>query len=231
MIPRLAALTRWSAAAVCGAGLLLTAAPARAEVDNQQWTLLTLNKELSQRWRAYLEIQPRIGEDVSHLERLLVRPAIGYRLNSKVSVWQGYGFTPLFEPEYQAEHRLFQQLSFEDKVKAGDFSNRTRLEERFIDGVGETAFRLRNMARFSHPVSADKRWALVGYDELFWNLNSTRLGPESGLDQNRLFLGVSREVNAAYRVETGYLLTHINTPRSSENRRLNVWVVQVAVKL
>ncbi|MGV3720113.1 MAG: DUF2490 domain-containing protein, partial [Actinomycetota bacterium] len=92
------ALVRIGATIICAALFGIGAAPARADVDNQQWTLITLQKELTPRWRAYFEVQPRFSEDASGTERLIVRPAIGYRLNSKVSVWQGYGWTPLFEP-------------------------------------------------------------------------------------------------------------------------------------
>lgn len=224
-------LAPWRAALM---GLLLlggAASPARADVDNQQWTLITLQKELTARWRAYFEVQPRFGEDASGTERLIVRPAIGYRLNDKVSIWQGYGWTPLLEPSFADEHRVFQQLLFEDKLGETSLINRTRLEERFIEGAGGASVRLRNMLRLAHPVSADKRWTVVGYHELFWNLNSTDTGPVSGFDQNRLFLGVSRQMNQELRVETGYLLNHINSPRTSDNRRLNVWVVQMAFTL
>jgi hypothetical protein len=210
----------------------VVAAPARADVtDTQQWTQVTLQKELTDRWRAYFEVQPRFGKDVDGLERMIIRPAIGYRLNPKLSVWQGYGYTPQFEPEDLYEHRLFQQLLFEDRRGKTAFTSRTRLEERFIEGAGGTAVRLRTMLRLMHPVSADQRWAVVGYEEVFWNLTSTSNGPVSGFDQNRLFLGVSRQVSKELRVETGYLLNHINTPRTSSNRRLDAWVVWLAVGL
>jgi len=208
------------------------AAPVRADdVDTQQWTLFTVQKEFSPRWRGYFEVQPRFGANISNLERVLVRPAIGYRLNSKLSVWQGYGWTPLISPEFEDEHRLFQQLLYEDTLGETALTNRTRLEERIIEGAGGTAMRLRNMIRLSRPISKDKKWAVVGYDELFWNLNDTDRGPVSGFDQNRAFLGVSRQVNSKLRVETGYQFVLINTPRTSENRRLNVWLVGVALKL
>lgn len=208
------------------------ASPVRADdSDTQQWTLFTVQKEFSSRWRAYLEVQPRFGQNITGVERLLVRPAIGYRLNSKISVWQGYGWTPLFLPEFQDEHRLFQQLLYEDKRGDTSISSRTRLEERFIEGAGETAFRFRTMLRLAHPISTDKKWSVVGYDELFVNLNSTPTGPVSGVDQNRTFLGVSRQVNPEFRVETGYLFDFVNTPRSSTNRKLDIWVVQFAWNL
>lgn len=217
----------------CAALFLSTVAgPVHAdETDTQQWSLLTIDTNFSKRWRGYFEVQPRFGEDISHLERIIVRPAIGYRLNSKVSIWQGYGWVPQFEPVSGTEHRSYQQLLYEDTVGKTGIISRTRLEERFIDGAGGTALRLRSMIRALHPISADRRWALAISDEVFWNLNDTDSGPVSGFDQNRLFLGVSRQVNPELRVETGYLMSHINVPRSSENRRLDVWLVQFALRL
>lgn len=205
------------------AGVLAGATPARAaDSDLQQWTLLVLQGDLSKRWRGYFEVQPRIGGDLSHLERLLVRPAVGYRLRPNVSVWLGYGFTPLLEPEYSPEHRVFQQLLVESRWGAADLMNRTRLEERFIDGAGETAYRFRHMVRLAQPLDRERKWAVVGYEELFWNLNTTPTGPESGFDQNRLYLGVSRTINPQLRAEVGYLWNFIDAPRAGANRSLNV---------
>jgi hypothetical protein len=218
----------------CCAALLFPAlaVPARAdETDTQQWTLITIEKDLSKRWRGYFELQPRFGQNISRAERLIVRGAVGYRINPKLSVWQGYGWTPTLEPEFNNEHRPYQQLLFEDTLGKTRLVSRTRLEERVIEGVDGTGLRLRSMVRLSHPVSADRRWAVVGSDEVFWNLNSPDRGAVSGFDQNRLFLGVSRQVNSELRVETGYLMNHVNVPRTSENRRLDVWLVQFAFHL
>jgi len=227
-------LATWPSLLACCVALFLTtlAGPVRAdEVDTQQWTLLTIDTNISKRWRGYFEIQPRFGDNISHTERMIIRPAIGYRINPKLSIWQGYGWTPQLEPDFNSEHRVYQQLLFEDTLGKTGFVSRTRLEERFINGAGGTAVRLRSMIRFVHPVSADRRWAAVASDEVFWNLNSTDRGPVSGFDQNRLFLGVSRQVNKELRVETGYLLNHVNTARTSNNRRLNVWLVQFSFRL
>ena len=222
--------------AACSAALMLSGMTTMAradEVDGQQWTLVTAQKELSKKWRAYFEVQPRFGPDLTGgsrrgLERILVRGAIGYRLNPKVSVWQGYAWTPQFLPTDSNENRLFQQLLYEDRLGKTGFMNRARLEERFIEGAGGTSIRLRNMVRLAHPISADRKWTAVAYDELFWNLNSTDRGPTSGYDQNRIFLGVSRQTNSKLRIETGYLFAHVNRPRTSSDRQLHVWVVQLA---
>ena len=220
--------------AACGAALSLslTAAPALAvDVDTQQWSLFTFQKDLSRRWIAYFELQPRFGNDVSGVERLIVRPALGYRITPKFSVWQGYGWTPLFMPGFRDEHRLYQQFLYEETLGVTAVSNRTRFEQRFIEGTGSTSHRFRTMFRVQHPVSRDRRWAVVAYDELFWNLNSVPNGPAAGFDQNRVFLGVSRVLNPQLRVETGYLLNQINAPSGSPNRQLNVWVTMFSWRL
>lgn len=229
----------WRLLAACNAATMLFCMGTMAhadDVDSQQWTLITAQKELTEKWRAYLEVQPRLGPDLTGgsprgVERLLVRGAIGYRLTPKTSLWQGYAWTPQFLPTDSSEHRLFQQLLYEDKLGKTSFLNRARLEERFIEGAGGTSIRLRNMIRFAHPISANKKWTAVAYDELFWNLNSTTGGPTSGYDQNRIFLGISRQTSSKLRVETGYLFAHVDRPRTSSDRKLHVWVVQLAYTL
>ncbi len=202
-----------------------------AESDTQHWSLLVINKQFSRRWLGYFEVQPRIGEHIGALDRLLIRPAFGYRITPKLSVWQGYGWTPQFRPDFRGEHRLFQQLLYEDTVGRVSLTSRTRLEERLIENVGGASLRFRSMLRGSLPISADRKWLLIGYDEFFWNLNSPDGGPVSGFDQNRLFLGLGRQVNPQTRVETGYLLNLINAPDPAPNRRLHVWVVQFTLQL
>ncbi|MBM3458593.1 MAG: DUF2490 domain-containing protein [Armatimonadetes bacterium] len=215
--------------------LALLAGPGRAaradDNDSQQWTLITVQKSLSPRWKLYFEVQPRHGSDVGGIELLVLRPAIGYQLTPKLSVWQGYGWTRLLTPRFVGEHRSFQQLLYEDSFGRMAFTNRFRLEERFLDGLDGVSLRARYMVRLSYPISRDRRWSLVGYDELFWNLNSLDRGPESGLDRNRFFVGVGRQVSRQLRVETGYVQELSNLPRSPANRRLNVWLVTLNWRL
>jgi len=216
---RLPAVLALSLLTTLGVGAL----PARAsDTDLQQWTQLTFQTDLSKQWIAFFEVQPRLGDDVSELNRLIVRPAIGYRLRPNVSIWQGYGWTPQFSPEFRDEHRSFQQLLMEHRVHKTDVVNRTRLEQRFIEDAGGTSVRLRHMVRLVHPLTSNRKWSLVGSDEVFWNLNSTPNGPEAGFDQNRLFFGVNHRVNPQLQVEAGYLINQIDAPRSNPNQRLNV---------
>jgi len=219
-------------ALLLASGLLcVPASQARAaDTDFQQWTQVTLQGPLSKRWLGYFEVQPRFGQDASALERLILRPALGYRLNKNVSLWQGYGWTPQFQPAYGDEHRLYQQLLVESKHGKTALTNRTRLEERLIEGAGGTSVRFRHMARFAYPISRDRRWSVIAYDEFFFNLNSTESGPKSGFDQNRLYLGISRQLNPQVRLETGYIWNYVNRT-SGPDRSLNVLYTWLAITL
>jgi hypothetical protein len=184
-------------------------ASAAAENDGQGWFLVTARGPIGHDWKLYLEAQPRIDGD--GMRQLILRPAVGYQLTRAWSLWQGYGWTPSFDP-FKGENRLFQQSLVETPRGTLPFAltNRTRLEQRWIEGVSGVSVRVRHMLRAVYPLAAQERWALVGYDEPFVTLNDTGSGPVSGFDQNRVFLGVNHLLAAGTRVEVGYLNQVLN---------------------
>ncbi len=178
--------------------------------DFQGWLLTTatgptqMNKDL--RW--YFEVQPRVGRDMEHIERLLLRTALTYRFADTWSLWGGYAWTPTFHNGrykniFEQEHRVWSQVQHEEKYELASDVLRIRLEQRFIDGIGNVSNRLRILYRLSSndPVVLGTR--LTGYNELFLNLNDTA-GPRSGFDRNRIFLGPYWTDGFA-RIEAGYV--------------------------
>src|SRR5690606_2349588 len=98
----------------------------------------------------------------------------------------------------------------DNKIRKLSLTNRTRLEERFIEDTGGASIRGRHMLRGSYPVGKSQKWSLVAYDELFVNFNSVSNGPASGLDQNRAFAGINRKLNEHANVEAGYMMNYVN---------------------
>lgn len=212
--------------------LLLTSVPACAyDTDSQAWGLFTFNARYKSGLRVYAEVQPRQGDNFQRLSQLLVRPAVGYQVTPKMSLWIGYAWTPSFLPEYNNEHRAFQQLLFEDRYQRVGLTNRTRLEQRSIEGAGGTSLRFRHQIRVSLPLDSKGKWAAVSYDELFYNLNSVSNGPQAGFDQNRLYFAGAYNVNRHTRVELGYLASFINRPRNLPDRRIDALVLTVNYNL
>jgi hypothetical protein len=54
--------------------------------------------------------------------------------------------------------------------------------------------------------------SIVGWNEIFLNLNDTDWGAQSGFDQNRLFAGPGYGFTPMLRVQAGYLNRYVDTP-------------------
>lgn len=121
------------------------------------------------------------------------------------------------------EHRIFQQSVYETPVGLFPFAltNRTRLEERWIEQTDQTAFRLRHMLRGMQPIGNTGKWALVAYDEVFLNLNDVDNGPQEGFAQNRAFFGFNRELTPSIHGEFGYLNQFIRSDGKEDSMNHN----------
>jgi hypothetical protein len=88
---------------------LCGAASAYAQrTDFQSWTLVTAQAILDadKKWLLYAEAQPRIGNDVSRLERLLLRPALGYNYSTSTTFYLGGAWTPTFYDTHALQRGL-----------------------------------------------------------------------------------------------------------------------------
>ena len=219
---------------VAGAGSEVLAAGSTLSNDFRLWAPVFLTFPLSTSFLGYAEVNPRLGEDVSNLNQLLLRTAIGYKLNDRWSVWQGYGWVTNYQPEFNGEHRVYQQLSYKDTfpfLESFPFvkiMSRSRLEERWLEHTGGTAFRARTMLRVDIPLPMFPGWGFVTFDEFFFNLNGIsngssgqRFGPEAGFDQNRFFVGFNYEFMKQFNMDLGYQMQIINTRRDQMVNQIN----------
>jgi hypothetical protein len=179
--------------------------------DIQSWTMITSNISLDSKkqWFAYMEVQPRVADDVSRMERILIRPALAYNLSPTVAAFLGYAWTPTFvnpayDSDFRNENRVWQQILIKKPLLGIDWQHRVRQEQRIIDDAASTSHRTRYLLRGSIPIAEDKSWGVTGYNELFVTLNSVRRGPRAGLDRNRFFVGPFF-VQGPARFEIGYL--------------------------
>jgi hypothetical protein len=201
--------------ALFGSIQLLFTLQAEEYNDFQIWYnvnfLATLNEQKS--YQFYFEVQPRLGDDVQKMERLLVRSAFVYSPKKELSFWFGYGWTPLFINQqykniFRDEHRLWQQVLYTQQLPwhSAVLQYRFRQEQRFIEHAERDAHRSRFMLRGWIPLidCGEEKYGITAFDELFFNLNSMEKGPVRGFDRNRTFLGPYYE-NKSIRLETGYL--------------------------
>ena len=218
---------------VCIMSLSRSASPVHAETDVEElgWFQITATGPIVGNWKLFLEVQPRIGTDPAdgdtNLRTLIVRSAIGYQITPPWSLWAGYAYIPSFNPSRE-EQRAFQQSLW--VTNAGPFKiiNRTRLEERMIEDAGEPALRLRHQLWLGYPLPRWPEWSLVAAVEPFVNLNTEHNGPHAGFDQNRLYLGVSRQIGPHLRVEIDYLNQFVLGHRGAPDVVRNGGVLQLA---
>jgi hypothetical protein len=197
-----------------GVALWPSPAPAQRINDGHVWVLGLATVRLSENWRLHLEEQPRWFDNASESFQIITRTALGRRVGSRASLWGGYAWVAKPPgPGTVHEHRLWQQLSatFPD---AGLWtpSLRLRLEQRFQNTWEGSSHRLRTLGRMQRPVTADRRWSLVVWDEVFLTMDETPRGPWDGLDQNRLFGGLLRQFSPKVGLEFGYLWTTLEPP-------------------
>ena len=179
--------------------------------DFQSWTLVTAQTTLDsdKRWLLYTEAQPRVGDDISRLERLLLRPALGYNVSKSTTIYLGYAWTPTFydthyNEDFRNEQRLWQQILYKHDWLGLAWQHRLRQEQRFIEDASSTSNRTRYLLRGSYQLSESYDAGLTGYNELFVTENSVHKGPRTGFDRDRFFFG-PYIVAGKGRYEVGYL--------------------------
>ena len=202
-----------------------------ADPDFGAWAPITLQVPIYRRLSGYFEAQPRWQRLPQwHFAEMITRSGLSYDLNSKWSVAGGYYFSPHFYPKLNMENRIWEQLSFSHQVGHWKFQNRTRLEEIWQKSYEGASFRLRDQLKVSYQLGKSP-WYMVAAEEPFFNIDSNDSGPERGFNQNRLFLGIGRQLGETTRIECGYLNQYKNGQDGKHDLINHVLIAQVAIDL
>lgn len=199
--------------------------------DFQIWVPINTNVKLGDNLRGFLEVQPRIGNNAESLNTGIIRPAIGYAVDSNWTVWGGYLMQSQRnskDNEYEIENRAWQGLTYKTKLDDNIIEVRNRLEQRFLPHNGDISHRWRTRLRVEHLIGQTP-WSLIGSEELFVNLNNNEndIQLRSGVAQNRAYAGVGYRFNPSVQVETGYLNQHSFNYGSKLDANNNVWMTNL----
>lgn len=195
---------------IAAAAGLLIAAPARAHVDDDAhgWGSVVAQGPVAGRLLVWLEGQIRIGDAPNRFRQILLRPAVGLKLDPTTSVFAGYALVRTGTPDaLRSEHRLWQQIGYSIHASpAVAVTGRTRLEQRFLPGLSTPSLRLRQQLRVAVPLNRrPKPVAAVFWTEPFINLSAPGRALRPGIDRWRTQLGVSIPITAATALEPGYM--------------------------
>lgn len=196
-------------ALACGGGVPL---PALAQDDFQQWLTASAIVDLTDSVEVGNETVARFGDNRGGLYELENALMLGYRVAEKVTISAGY----VHNPQYDAgrftimERRAREQIAFDHFATLGSltFSGRVRFEQRWRDGVGAAAWRLRPQVKAALPLGGKSAPALLLSLEPFVNLNATSFQSSGGLERTRSAISLTVPIARAVKLEAGYLNQH-----------------------
>lgn len=192
----------------CWLGLVVPT-PALADSDPQIWLTNSATIGLSRKFAVSEEIIARFSDRRNGLYEIENSLLLGYRLTPKITLWAGYTHDPLYEGGRFTvmEHRLRTQVTFDNiaKIGPGMLSLRLRAEQRWREGINETAVRVRPFARYAVPLDRDRRTVLHITHESFIDLNRSSFQRVAGEERMRNLVAIRTAVSRRVGLEVGYL--------------------------
>ena len=194
--------------------------------------------QLTEKVGIHTEYQWRRTQFIENWQQSLLRVGVNYKLTPEMTARVGYAWAETFAygiplngfGKTFSEHRAYEMLQINSKVKPFDLSHRLMLEQRWVgryasaESVTEDEFlymnRLRYMMRWQLPFksSGDRIPYLAVYDEIFIGFGNN-VG-ENIFDQNRLGILLGCQVNKTLRVEGGYLNQVVQYGREIDGRNV-----------
>jgi Protein of unknown function (DUF2490) len=178
----------------------------------------------------HADVQWRSSDELKHTQTLLLRSGLNIHLTKQLTVTGGYAFIHNRRvisnvSGFAPEHRIWEQLLYNHKLKSIFVSHRLRLEQRFIskstvqnnelknDGsVYSNRFRyfIRNVLPFQQEKAFSKGMFAALQNETFVNIGNTANVNGKFFDQNRLYLAMGYRLHSSFDIETGYLNQYIS---------------------
>ncbi|OYU35817.1 DUF2490 domain-containing protein [Novosphingobium sp. PASSN1] len=185
-------------------------AAAAARDDAQGWAAATVNVDLGGGFRASNETVLRFSDNRGGLYEVEDNLMVGYKPNKQVTLWLGYTHNPQYDHGdfTRMEHRFRQQVNVDNFLQLGSvkFSGRLRLEERWREGQGGPAWRLRPYVKAAVPVKG--KLNLVVSHESFIDLNTSAFQRVGGEERMRNSMVLSAPLSKKLSIEAGYLMQH-----------------------
>lgn len=195
----------------------------------------------------HADVQFRSNNNWKQIQTTLLRTGINYHVNKKLTLTAGYAYIRNRKivgdiAGYTPEHRIWEQLLYNQQWKNLRISHRFRIEQRFIgktvvlgnqlsDGpnyANRFRYFLRNILPLKKEESFSKGAFLALQNELFLNFGDKASVNGKTFDQNRFYLAIGHRLNSAFDLELGYMNQYINGRNSQFT---NNHIVQLATYL
>lgn len=166
----------------------------------------------SQNAKLYWDAHLNLIDNKYVFEQAYASIGVGYQTSSSLQLFliNNYVVSEQLNGNIQQEYRLWQQANWviSDNCRYSLLS-RTRLEERKNFASSQIALRFREQLTIRIPIQSWPNYYYMLFDEVFFNLNHPAWVSDSFFQQNRAFIGISRNVSKLISVDIGYLNQYV----------------------
>ncbi len=176
------------------------------------WYMYNGSHKLSEKFALKTMAHFRYFELASEFQQEIYRLGLNYTINPKINFTLGYSFVNT-DTEYQVpstsinEHRIYEDLNINGKLKKINLRHRIRLEHRFFNSVDSHWFRYD--LNGSYPIS--KTLSVYAFNEIFLNIDRSKR-----FVQNWTGAGFLKKLNTNLKLKLGYF--YLKTPDEGFHR-------------
>lgn len=199
---RAIALTAFAAATLTPTG------PAFAENDVQYWLTLVAQADVDHNDAIYANAIFRSQPDEFDMGQRKLRLGLNHKFKDGDGVAVAYTHVRFYNDNAAdvVQHRFTQAYMFPvGSLADGKVDGRIQAEQIFQEHASEMGLRGRARVRWIKPVDADKNIELTLSEELFWALNTTDWGLESGFNSNRAGATLRFKLNDHFGIAPQYI--------------------------
>ncbi|MBX2889469.1 MAG: DUF2490 domain-containing protein [Saprospiraceae bacterium] len=199
---------------------ILAQAPTQSNYNN--WFTYFGTYKLSPRWGMHFDAQFRTDDKVARANQSLLRAGVHFYAKPALLATLGYAYVTTYSPnafDYFTEHRVWQQLLYNQPIGQATMTHRFRLEQRFVENLAPESDDYRKGHRFRYfnrvvlPLGKKQLPRAAPYlalqNEVFLNFASADIN-SNVFDQNRLLIALGIFNEKQTRLELGYMNHHIN---------------------
>jgi len=187
---------------------------------------IKINKKIS----IHADVQLRSTDEIKQIQTILLRTGLNYHVNKKLILTAGYAYIKnkrIFTnvTAFAPEHRIWEQLLYNHKLKNIFVAHRFRIEQRFIgkslvvnnqystDGylyANRFRYFLRNVLPLKKQKGFKEGMYVALQDEVFLNFENTANVNGKTFDQNRFYVAIGYRLSPKADLEIGYMNQYVN---------------------
>lgn len=204
--------------------------------------------KLNKKFSVHADVQWRSTDELKQMQTLLLRSGINFHANKNLILTAGYAYISNRNRSgnlsaYIPEHRIWQQLIYNHKIKTVFTQHRFRLEQRLLARTAvvnnelektgtvtshRARYFIRNILPLRQQASFTEGFFAALQNEVFVNVaNNDRVNGKF-FDQNRLYLAIGYRINKSFDLEAGYMNQYVS---GRGDRFTNNHIAQLATYL